>query len=129
MTFPRPLAFGLVLALVAGPALAQQRVYQWKDANGVTHYSDTRPADRYTTRNINSATGSPAPTQAEEGPAESAQCKSVRLNLARLQGSGAVGVDTDGDGKPDRNLSTEERQSQRELNEAAVKAYCPPSQA
>ena len=42
----------------------------------------------------------------------------------RLQGGQAVGIDTDGDGKADRNLTADERASQVELNHAAVKAYC-----
>ena len=39
----RPLALALALAAAAVPAIAQQRVYQWKDANGVTHYTDVAP--------------------------------------------------------------------------------------
>src|SRR5690606_4995579 len=38
---------GAALALAFAPALAQQtasEVYQWKDANGVTHFSQTPPA-------------------------------------------------------------------------------------
>ena len=44
MTLLRPLAIALALTVAAAPALAQQqRVYQWKDANGVTHYADVAP--------------------------------------------------------------------------------------
>ena len=39
----------------------------------------------------------------------------------------ADGVDGDGDGKVDRNLTDDERKSQLELNQAAVKAFCPPN--
>ena len=49
----------------------------------------------------------------------------ARANLQRLQGGQAVGIDTNGDGKADRNLTADERASQLELNQAAVKAYCP----
>lgn len=38
------LAIGLSLACVAGFASAQQ-VYKWKDANGVTHFSQTPPTN------------------------------------------------------------------------------------
>ncbi|HET6396979.1 MAG TPA: DUF4124 domain-containing protein, partial [Pseudoxanthomonas sp.] len=38
-----------------------------------------------------------------------------------------VQQDTDGDGKPDHTLTAEERGAQRELAQAAVKAYCPPA--
>ena len=37
------LGAGLLVALVAAPALAGE-VYKWKDAQGVTHYSDAPPA-------------------------------------------------------------------------------------
>jgi hypothetical protein len=47
--------------------------------------------------------------------------------LARLQSSNAVGIDTNGDGKPDRNLTDAERKSQVTLNEAGVKAFCTPA--
>ena len=40
MDIVRPLAFALVLMVAAAPTFAQQRVYQWKDAQGVTHYTD-----------------------------------------------------------------------------------------
>lgn len=31
----------LLLAVLAAPVLAQNRVFQWTDGNGVVHYSDT----------------------------------------------------------------------------------------
>lgn len=127
MTLFRSFALVLGVALVAAPALAQQRVYQWTDAGGVTHYSDTRPNEQFTTRNVNTPAGTPAAATAA-APEESAQCKSVRSNLARLQGGEAVGIDSNGDGTPDRNLDASERKAQIELNQAAVKAYCPPAQ-
>jgi glutaredoxin len=45
-SFPTP-AIGLAAALLlacAGTPAAAAEVYRWKDANGVTHYSDSRPA-------------------------------------------------------------------------------------
>ncbi len=39
---------GLLLVLCAGAASAQ--IYRWKDANGVTHFSDTPPASLPATR-------------------------------------------------------------------------------
>lgn len=122
----RTLALAIGLTLVAAPVTAQQRIYQRKDARGVSQYSDVRPEGPYTARNVNTQNGTPAPAAAPAAE-ESAQCKSVRANLARLQSNDAVGVDTDGDGKPDRNIDANERKSQIELNQAAVKAYCPPA--
>ncbi len=125
MTLFRTLALALGIALVATPLLAQQRIYQRKDANGVSQYTDVRPESQYTVRNVNNS-GTPAPT-ATPVAEENAQCKGVRNNLTRLQGSEAIGIDTNGDGKPDRNITADERKTQIELNQAAVKAYCTPA--
>ena len=119
----RPIAVAIALLLVAAPGLAQQRVYQWKDAKGVTHYTDMPPAQSHSSRDINNK-GS-APEIAAVKPAENEQCANSRNNLTRLQTKQVVGVDTNGDGKSDRNLSSDERASQIELNQAAIKAYCP----
>ena len=127
MRIVRPLAFTLLLTLLAAPVLAQQqqRVYQWKDGSGVTHYTDTAPTERHKTRDIDVRTGTTAgPTVAKSE--ESEQCTNARNNLARLQSSDGVGIDTNGDGKPDRNLTDAERKSQMTLNEAGVKAFCTP---
>ena len=119
-----PFAIALALTVAAAPALAQQqRVYQWKDANGVTHYADMPPTQTHKSRDIDDrGTPAEAPKAKVE---ESRQCLDARANLQRLQGGQAVGIDTNGDGKADRNLTADERASQVELNHAAVKAYCP----
>ena len=119
----RPFAVAIALLLVAAPGLAQQqRVYQWKDAKGVTHYTDMPPAQSHSSRDINNRGSAPdlATVKAVENP----QCAASRDNLQRLQANQALGVDTNGDGKSDRNLSSDERASQIELNQAAVKAFC-----
>jgi hypothetical protein len=119
----RPVAVAIALLLVVAPGLAQQqRVYQWKDANGVTHYTDMPPAQSHRSRDIDNKGN--APEIATVTPVENEQCANSRANLTRLQTNQAVGVDTNGDGKSDRNLSSDERASQIELNQAAVKAYC-----
>ena len=121
----RPLVLFLALGL-AGSATAQN-VYTWKDANGVTHASDNPPpGQRYQSRRVTDhgqavSSTSPAPAS------ESADCKTARSNLQLLAGSGPVQTDSDGDGKPDRTLSAEERAGQKGLAEAAIKAYCPPA--
>jgi len=126
MTLLRTLVLALGITLVATPLLAQQRIYQRKDANGVSQYTDVRPESQYTVRNVSNS-GTPPPAATAPAAEESAQCKGARNNLTRLQGSEAVGIDTDGDGKPDRNLGADERKAQIELNQAAVKAYCAPA--
>ena len=123
----RPLAVALALTVAAAPALAQQqRVYQWKDANGVTHYADMPPTQTHKSRDIDNKSGNAAEV-ATLKTAESPQCLDARANLKRLQGGETLGIDTNGDGKSDRELSAQERSSQTELNLAAVKAYCPSS--
>ena len=122
----RTVAAALALLLAAAPTLAQQqRVYQWKDANGVTHYTDLPPTQAHKSRDIDNKGNTPEIATVK--PVENEQCANSRSNLTRLQTNQAVGVDTDGDGKADREISASERSSQTELNQAAVKAYCPPA--
>ncbi|MBD9369539.1 DUF4124 domain-containing protein [Xanthomonas sp. XNM01] len=121
-----PLCCLLLAASLAGTAAAGT-VYQWKDARGVTHSSDKPPAGQaYQTRRIDQQPGTAA-TAAPATSVESPQCTTARANLTVLQGSGAIQQDSDGDGKPDRTLSPEERSAQKDLAEAAIKAYCPPA--
>jgi len=115
-----------VLVATAATATAQQRVYQWKDANGVTHYTDMPPPQSHQTRDINNRSGTAAEIATVKS-VESQQCLDARANLKSLEGGQALGIDTNGDGKADRNLSADERKSQTDLNQAAVKAYCPPA--
>ena len=119
------LGAGLLVALVAAPALAGE-VYKWKDAKGVTHYSDAPPAgSNYESREIRHRPGMPAAGEAgAEKPAENSQCTIARSNLETLAGDGPVGVDSDGDGKPDSNMDAEQRANQRALAEAAISANC-----
>lgn len=128
MRIARPLVITLLLTLLAAPALAQQqqRVYQWKDASGVTHYTDTPPTQTHKTRDIDVHSGTAASTETAK-PVESEQCTNARANLKRLQSNEPIGMDSNNDGKPDRNLSADERKSQTELNNAAVNAFCSPA--
>ena len=120
----RTVVAALALLLAAAPTLAQQqRVYQWKDAKGVTHYADLPPTQAHKSRDIDNKGNTPEIATVK--PVENEQCANSRSNLTRLQTNQAVGVDTNGDGKSDRNLSSDERASQIELNQAAIKAYCP----
>ncbi|HQW60207.1 DUF4124 domain-containing protein [Thermomonas sp.] len=118
-------AIAALLLATALPSDAQQRVYQWKDAKGVTHYTDMPPPQAHKARDIDNRGSATAVSAVKQD--ENPQCLDARANLLRLQGSQTVGVDTNGDGKADRNLSPEERSAQTDLNQAAVKAYCPSS--
>ena len=119
------LLFGLTLLLVAAAATAED-IYQWKDANGVTHYSQTPPpSGDYKTHAARAGdrANKAAPVVAS-APAESAQCSTARKNIAMLEGKDAVQQDTDGDGKPDKTLSDADRGNQLELARAMLKANC-----
>lgn len=131
------IAFAAVLAfggLSTGHAQqSASEVYQWKDANGVTHYSQTPPAKGAYTQRVISNDGSAAPVVQPAATATTAdaasanpQCTTARKNIAALEGKVAVQQDTDGDGKPDKTLTDAERASQLEFAQAAVKAYCTP---
>ena len=119
------IAAALLLATAAS-ATAQQRVYQWKDASGVTHYSQTPPPKgKYQQRQITSQGASiPQPVNATATTAETnPQCTTARANVEALKGTSPV-HEAGADGKPGRALSDSERSSQLELANAAVKAYC-----
>lgn len=114
----------LACLLLAATAHAAP-VYKWKDANGVTQYSQSPPAGKaFETRQQAREPGSSAPA-APGTAAESAQCTTARANLVLLAGTGPLMQDTDGDGKPDAPLPEADRANQRSLAETAVKAWCP----
>jgi len=117
----------LALCLATASAVQAQQVYQWKDKNGVTHYSDSPPPNQAAqNRRINQygAAAADAPQPAGK-PVENAQCTTARANLQMLAATkGPIQQDTDGDGKPDVTLDDTGRENQRNLAEAAVKAYC-----
>lgn len=117
----------LALCLATASTAQAQQVYQWKDKNGVTHYSDSPPPNQATqNRRINQYGAAAADTAQPAGkPVENAQCTSARANLQILgTAKGPIQQDTDGDGKPDTVLDDTGRENQRNLAEAAVKAYC-----
>ena len=118
-----------VLGLATGGVSAGE-VYQWKDANGVTHYSQTPPPKgQYQQRQIthHGATAPQPVTAAAAKPAaeETPQCATARASVEALKGGNPV-HEADADGKPGRLLGDDERSSRLELANAAVKAYCNP---
>ena len=121
--FRRTICAGLGLGalLLALPAFAGQ-VYQWKDAKGVTHYSDSPPPETaYKNRQVDD--GPPAVSIKDEDP----RCAIARTNLQRLKDAkGPVGLDADGDGKPDKEMTAEETAAQVHLAETTLKNTCTP---
>lgn len=117
----------LVLAGACTTALAG-KIYQWKDAKGVTHYSDSPPPEGHAKDRHIDNRGEPAPAAAVAGKSvENPMCTTAKRNLQVLGGKTAVQQDSDGDGKPDKTLTEDDRGAQRNLAEAAVKAYCTPA--
>ena len=116
----------VVLASACSTALAAGKVYQWKDAKGVSHFSDSPPpaGQKVQDRRIDNR-GEPIPETAAKA-VDSPQCTTAKLNVSLLSGTAAVQQDTDGDGKPDKILGQDDRANQRALAEAAMKAYCTP---
>ncbi|KLJ00076.1 DUF4124 domain-containing protein [Luteimonas sp. FCS-9] len=126
------------LALLAstGPGLASD-VYTWKDAAGVSHYSQTPPPAgvRYQLRSIRQSGDAPATTGApdtrtvvapvpatpDDGSPQ-AQCQRARDNIAVLETDGPV-RQAGADGQL-RELAPSERVDQLQLARAAVRAYC-----
>ena len=116
----------LVLASACTTAVAS-KVYQWKDAQGVSHYADSPPPDQQVKDRRIDNRGAPVVESTAVGKSvENPQCTTAKLNLQILAGSAGVQQDTDGDGKPDKTLNDEDRANQRGLAEATVKAYCTP---
>ena len=142
-------AIGLSLACIAGFASAQQ-IYKWKDANGVTHFSQTPPSSggHYTKMHLTSepdvssnppASGSAdsaepggtSPAQ-QAAPASSSQpdtasnraelCKQLGSNISLLQGKQPV-VTSGGTGKQEV-MSDNAREAQLATARAQQAQYC-----
>lgn len=135
------LSVACALALLAPVPAAAQTVYKWKDARGVTHYSERPPASGSYTEQAAARDPVPPPAAAPQAtaptppgatpaapaavpPAEpDTRCINARSQLARLRAQGPVQADTDSDGTPDRALSDQERNGQVELALSTLKAY------
>lgn len=114
-------------ALLAVGAVVADDVFEWKDARGVTHYTQTPPPAGTAYKAHAESTSDKAANAvqtASASPIESPQCATARKNLELLRGEGALQQDTDGDGKPDRTLSDTDRANQMELAQATLKASC-----
>jgi len=142
-------------ALLAATASAQA-VYTWKDAKGVTHYSDAPPPSGAREVRVPTPPPVPAPASASARAARPAPpvattanrapeipvdpaavaardkqrkeiCTNAQNNLTLLQGNAGIAVDRDGDGKMEAVLDQPQRQKEIENMQAAVQANCTPS--
>ena len=118
------LALACLLACAALTAQAQSNgVYKWKDAKGVTHYSDTPPPDgRY--GNVKPDAAARVAAEAKVDP----RCATARANIAQLKsGRTDIGLDADRDGKPDKPLDEAQRADQLRMAEASERTFCTPA--
>ncbi|MBV6815693.1 DUF4124 domain-containing protein [Xanthomonas campestris pv. passiflorae] len=117
------------LLMLVSAAAGATDLYKWKDAKGVTHYTETPPptGQRYEARRIDARSGTAAIAAAETAAPESADCLTARRNLELLSGKGEVSMAAGADGKPGAVLDQDARATQRNLADAAVKAYCKPA--
>ena len=76
----------LALCLATAATVQAQQVYQWKDKNGVTHYSDSPPPNQTVqNRRINQYGAAAAEVAQPAGkPVDNPQCASARANLQIL---------------------------------------------
>ena len=113
------------LLLLASATASAGTVYKWKDANGVTQYSEKPPTgQQYEARQVENR--DPLPRETAAAPAENKACTDASGNLTLLNGPGKVMQDADGDGTADTALTDEQRSAQKTLAEAAIQAYCTP---
>lgn len=120
------------LAVGAAPAVfASGEVYQWKDANGVTHYSQTPPPQgKFQARSIyHRERVTDSLTTASADTSESPQCSTARKNIELLQSGAKLKMDSDGDGKADRDLSDSDRDKQLQIAQTVSRVNCSPSTA
>jgi Domain of unknown function (DUF4124) len=114
-------AIALFLGLSASAMAAD--VYKWKDANGVTHYSESPPpkgSAEYRMYLYAKREGAKTAVSAEAN-----QCTTARSNVSLLESGKPLRRDTDGDGKPDADLSDKDRAQQLELAKMVLRANCP----
>lgn len=113
-----------MVAFATGGAAAQSNgVFKWKDARGVTHYSDTPPpGGRFANVQVAAASRLPQPSKVDP------RCVTARNNIERLKsGNADIGLDADGDGKPDAPLPAAMRADQLRMAEAAARNFCTPA--
>lgn len=133
----RSLALAVLLATCP---LAFGQAYKWKDAQGVTHYSDTPPPGKAKVEQVKISTNAAAPVPAATTPApppsaapngtadtpanRKALCDQVRKNLAVLTNEKTITMD-DGKGgtKP---VDDATRASEMQKARAQQTLYCQP---
>ena len=120
----------VVVALLACGVAGAGDVYQWKDAKGVTHYSDAPPPKgQYQARDVTHRDVEAAAASKDAAPVTDKNCALAKTNLDRLKTGGDMGLDANRDGRPDAPFSDAERARQTQMAEAKIKIYCAPTAA
>ncbi|WP_293397934.1 DUF4124 domain-containing protein [Nevskia sp.] len=115
-----PLAVLLLILSTAIPAVAQSRVYQWKDANGVVHYGDSArgPAKSILIK----PTSSGLDGGANRPAIDEAACAGKREQLKRYSSASRV-TETNALGET-RDYDDAQIKKLIETTEAAVRSTC-----
>lgn len=132
-------AFGLLAAVAATAGHSADKVYKWKDANGIVHFSDAPPpkgTDFNNVRIVNQSTGitqseptAPA-TPAADATADAkpnasnnaARCENAQRRIAILSSLNPVTVQREGKVV---ELTQEERNAEMAISRATADSLCP----
>jgi hypothetical protein len=140
-----PVAFGLLAAVAATAGQAADKVYKWKDANGIVHFSDAPPPKGTEFNNVKIVNQSAAITTQEPAakPAEGetpaadpnnpdappqpsndsreARCAQAQEKVSMLSSEQAVNIQRDGKLVA---LEGKDRKAELDIARASVAALC-----
>ncbi|WP_313920564.1 DUF4124 domain-containing protein [Tahibacter sp.] len=132
-------AFGLLAAVAATAGHSADKVYKWKDANGVVHFSDAPPpkgTEFNNVRIVNQNTGitqtepqTPPPTgdAAASAPtadaSNAARCASAQKRVSLLSSNQLLTVQRDG---KTVELGAADRAAELNIAQATVASLCSP---
>lgn len=131
----RYMLLGLLAATLSFNALAGDKVYKWKDASGVTHFTDTPPPKGTQFDDLRLKGGTTVAAAPEEviksaddaaaakaqSDASKSRCEQARTRLALLESP--VDVTTMQDGKS-VVMSKEARAAETNVAKTQVASYC-----
>ena len=134
------LLLGSLAILLSLAAHSADKVYKWKDANGVVHFTDTAPPQGTQFDNVQVKGGAAAITETKPEPGmgepadstdatqtaaaspDKARCDEAKGRVALLQSKSDVSMQQQ-DGKAAR-LSKEQRATELTVAQSQVTAYC-----
>lgn len=135
----------LVAVFACSSALAEDQIFKWKDAQGVSHYGSNAPegvnAEKISIRHSLVTTEKPKPPVSSEGGTSTANtaaataasskvsgpassnCKLSREAVGVLENNPRVSMDLDGDGVQEP-LTSEQHLVELERRRQQAKVYC-----